>query len=495
MLSQLSYHQPSPPLESQLGSSNHRIADQIQTRAASVEPSPNATATTKSQGHQSIWIPAPPLSRSRYNRQVLVPAIGISGQQKICDAKVLIIGLGGLGSAASLYLAGAGVHVLGLGDDDAVETSNLQRQVVHREATVGMSKVDSAAETLMTLNSAARYDRYPTALTPENALEIVEQYDIVLDCTDNPATRYLISDTCVLLGKPLVSAAAQRTEGQLMVLNHPPGGVDGPIATAGPCYRCVFPTPPPPETVQTCSEIGILGPVVGTVGVLMATETIKLIVASEEEKRTFKPSLLLYNAFNKDPRSVFRSVGLRRPRKDCLACGDEEELREKGLERISKESLRDGKVDYVAFCGAAEDVKVLTDEERVEACDFIEVMGKLEQEGNTDTVRVKPVVIDVREVVEYDMGPKLPGSFNVPISEILRRRDRAMGLDAVLETGSSQGTRPSPVYFVCQRGNDSQIAARKVIEAGIGRDEGRWIGDIKGGFHALEGEMASTINE
>ncbi|EHK50419.1 hypothetical protein TRIATDRAFT_297199, partial [Trichoderma atroviride IMI 206040] len=204
---------------------------------------------------------------------MIVPNFGLQGQLHVKHARVLVVGAGGLGCPAAAYLAGAGVGTLGLVDGDAVEVSNLHRQVAHSTGRVGMMKVDSAVAYLKGLNPTIIYNAHATHLTPLNAEEIVSQYDLVLDCTDHPTSRYLISDICVLLSKPLVSASAFQTSGQLIVLNNPPG--------KGPCYRCVFPKPPPPESVVGCGEGGIIGPVVGTMGVLQALEAIKLIVRGD----------------------------------------------------------------------------------------------------------------------------------------------------------------------------------------------------------------------
>jgi adenylyltransferase/sulfurtransferase len=209
---------------------------------------------------------------------------------------VLIVGAGGLGCPAAAYIAGAGVGTIGIVDGDVVETSNLHRQILHSTAKVGMKKVDSAISFLTSyclpslfyfyntyrlcrLNPNLRYIAHGEHLTPQNAREIVEKYDLVLDCTDHPTSRYLISDICVLLHKPLISASALRTDGQLIVLNSPP--LPAGDASGGPCYRCVFPKPPPAESVVSCGDGGILGPVVGTMGVLQALEAVKLITAGK----------------------------------------------------------------------------------------------------------------------------------------------------------------------------------------------------------------------
>jgi adenylyltransferase and sulfurtransferase len=317
----------------------------------------------------------------------------------------------------------------------------------------------------------------------------------VLDCTDNPATRYLISDVCVLAGKVLVSGAAQRTEGQLMVLNYPPADANeaANLLQKGPCYRCIFPVPPAPETVQSCAEVGVLGPVVGVIGVLMAMEVVKIIVSTDEERNAWKPSLLLYSGMSKDPRAVWRTVGLRARRKDCLACGNPDVLKEKGKweERITWDGLRDGRVDYEEFCGRLEDVQLLEREHRVAASQFIEAM---EREDARDQIgrwgRERPLVVDVREEAEFALGAKVKGSVNLPLSKILRRggsrTEKNDDIGQLLGAGEAANTHP--VYFVCQKGNDSQVAAHEFL-AGVG--QGRWVGDVMGGLVALEKHVSA----
>lgn len=433
------------------------------------------------------------------------------------------------------------MHTLGLVDGDTVELSNLHRQIVHKESTVGTSKVHSAMSTLKELNSEVKLVAFEERFSTANAKRIVDEWrdddddgyghgheggpssdggrregggrgwDIVLDCTDNPATRYLISDVCVLAGKVLVSGAAQRTEGQLMVLNYPARqtplkdatGTAGTDKSAdlregrekGPCYRCIFPVPPAPETVQSCAEVGVLGPVVGVIGVLMAMEVVKIVVAvaRDEDRRAWKPSLLLYSGLNKDARAVWRSVGLRGRRKDCIACGDEEVLKAKGKwedGRVTWEALAEGRVDYEEFCGRVEDVRVLREENRVPAAQFLESM---EREETRDWLmgkdKERPLVVDVREEAEFALGAKVRGSINVPISRILRHGGQGAieddgGIEQLL--GPGELTNKHPLYFLCQRGNDSQIAAQQFLGR-VGRN--RWVGDVKDGLQALERQV------
>lgn len=450
---------------------------------------PNHHDKGTNHDYGDVFTPAPALASSRYNRQMLVPAISLPGQARILNAKVLIVGLGGLGSPAALYLAGAGGGHLGLLDNDSVELSNLHRQIVHRESTVqaGMSKVQSALKACRELNSEIKLVGHETRLdltSGEKATEILqifEDYDIVLDCTDNPATRYLISDLCVVLGKTLVSGAAQRLEGQLLVLNYVTSDGRG----RGPCYRCVFPKPPSPEMVKGCGEIGIVGPVVGTIGTLMASEAIRLIVRGEDEPR--KPSMLMYSAWPTDHRSMFRTIGLRGRRTDCLACGDEGVLAEKGLRQITRDVLLNAQHDYVAFCGALEDIKLLKPEQRVDAGTFMSAMTSLVRQPHMGDQIIerkwhRPLIVDTREAYEVGMGPQIKMSMNIPFSTI-QRGDEAV--EKIVE--SVHEADHDAVIFLCQQGNDSQIAAEKLVSKNAKGKSGEvFIGDVVGGFAAIE---------
>ncbi len=257
--------------------------------------------------------------RARYARHLLLPEVGEAGQRKLLAGKVVCIGAGGLGSPASLYLAAAGVGTLGLVDDDVVDASNLQRQVVHATDRIGMAKVDSAARTLGGLNPDVRVVGHRTRLTADNAVEILAGYDVVIDGADNFATRYLVNDVALRLHKPVVHASVFRFEGQLTVF--PAGG--------SPCYRCLYPAPPPPGAAPSCQEAGVLGVLPGVLGVLQATEALKLLLGMP----TIAGRLLVWDA----ARSKFRELGLRRdPR--CPTCGD-------GVDRAAIPL-----VDYAAFC-------------------------------------------------------------------------------------------------------------------------------------------------
>ena len=241
--------------------------------------------------------------RRRYSRHLLIPEVGEEGQRKLLDARVLLVGAGGLGSPAALYLAAAGVGTLGIVDADVVDESNLQRQVVHTTDRVGMAKVESARVAIAALNPDVNVVKHETRLDQSNVLEIFAEYDVILDGTDNFATRYLINDACVLLNKPNVHGSIFRFEGQATTF----------IPHEGPCYRCLFPTPPPPELAPSCAEAGVLGLLPGTVGIIQATETAKLILGIGEP---LVGRLLTYDALEME----FRELRLSRD-PECPMCG------------------------------------------------------------------------------------------------------------------------------------------------------------------------------
>jgi adenylyltransferase/sulfurtransferase len=245
-----------------------------------------------------------PEQRRRYSRPFLLPEVGEAGQQKLLNTKVMMIGAGGLGSPAALYLAAAGIGTIGIIDDDIVDDSNLQRQVAHTTDRIGMPKVESAKAAIEAINPDVKVITYQTRLDKENILDIFSQYDIILDGTDNFSTRYLINDACVILGKPNVHGSIFRFEGQATVFNPPDG----------PCYRCIFPDPPPPDLAPNCAEGGVLGVLPGTVGMLQATEVLKLALGIGNP---LTGRLLMYDALEEE----FRELILDRD-PHCPMCGE-----------------------------------------------------------------------------------------------------------------------------------------------------------------------------
>ncbi|KAJ5177621.1 uncharacterized protein N7500_000320 [Penicillium coprophilum] len=452
-------------------------------QAARSEPATTVESQLEDQSSDGRRWPLIPEEYKRYGRQIIVSQIGLKGQLKLRSFRVLLVGAGGLGCPAAQYLAGAGVGTIGLVDGDTVEVSNLHRQVLHRTKNVGKYKVDSAIESLRELNPHPTYIAHRTHLTPEDASTVFQNYDIILDCTDNPATRYLISDTAVLLGKPLVSASALRTEGQLMVLNNPPRAPGD--KTGGPCYRCVFPKPPPADSVVSCADGGILGPVVGTMGVLQALEAIKVITAPEidgsSDATTARPrdppSLHIFSAYSSP---LVRTIRLRSRRANCAVCSAEA--------TVTLDTIKSGSTDYVFFCGSTSLPSLLGPEERISAREY-------NQRHAVTSVSSQPhTIIDVRDEAQFGIC-SLDNSINIPISNILSAGSSAglQGDDSGQQATQVPSWLPSevaspdstnPIYVVCRLGNDSQIVVKKMKELGLDQHGKRFIGDIRGGLRS-----------
>ncbi|KAH7390822.1 hypothetical protein DE146DRAFT_618511 [Phaeosphaeria sp. MPI-PUGE-AT-0046c] len=444
--------------------------------------------------HERRW----PLDKNeykRYGRQLIMPEIGLRGQLRLKTARVLIVGVGGLGCPAAAYLVGAGVGRVGLVDGDVVEESNLHRQILHSTARIGMTKVESAMVALTSLNPNVELVPHVAHLTPETAIATFKDYDVVLDCTDTPASRYLISDTCVLLGKPLVSASALRIDGQLMVLNNPPlppGDSDG-----GPCYRCVFPKPPPAESVVTCGDGGIMGPVVGVMGVLQALEAIKLLTqqpSSLTSTPVDSPSLLIFSAYSQP---MFRSVRLRSRKPKCAACSSHAS--------ISAEAIQSGSLDYVQFCGSVGPVNALSTKERISPENFAKLRSGVNPFTGKVSSKDSHILVDVREPVQFELGV-IDGSINVPFSVVSATpRPKvdmlshvAAGTDHDMEVYendwvSALRQTEKPIFVVCRRGNDSQLTVQKMKELGLDQTGKRFIGDIRGGLEAWRKSVDSDF--
>ncbi|MCH8313876.1 MAG: molybdopterin-synthase adenylyltransferase MoeB [Nitrospinae bacterium] len=352
---------------------------------------------------------------NRYSRHLLLPEVGVEGQEKICNAKVLCIGTGGLGAPLGLYLAAAGVGKLGLVDFDVVDFSNLQRQVIHGESTVGKLKVDSAKARLADLNSSIDVVTYNTRLSSENALEIFKDYDIIVDGTDNFPTRYLANDAAVLLGKPYIYGCILRFEGQASVF----------YAKEGPCYRCLYPEPPPPGLVPSCAEGGVLGILPGIVGLLQANEVIKLILGIGE---TLVGRLLLFDALA----MKFTELKLRKD-KNCPICGDNPTIKEL--------------VDYEQFCGIVPQDDSAVDEAL--EIDAVEVKKMLDDGRDFK-------LIDVREPSEYQIC-KINAATLIPLGEIEAK-------DPAKLNGLGQNDE---IVLHCKAGVRSMKAVNALIEMGF----------------------------
>ena len=343
------------------------------------------------------------------------------------------------------------------------------------------------------LNPKVQCTLYPEHLTSATAIDIISTYDLVLDCTDHPTSRYLISDAAVLSGKPLVSASALQTEGQLMVLNNPPSKSTS--SPSGPCYRCVFPKPPPPESVTTCGDGGILGPVVGVMGVLMALEAIKIIttcmdptdessIGSATGPTGVSSTMLIFSAFESPP---FRSVRLRGKRPNCTVCS--------ATPSITTDSLRSGSLDYARFCGLVNPVTVLSPDERMSASDLDLLLRRDEN----------PIVIDVRDAVQYDLC-HLDKSCNIAYWTI--RQVTSVGISPHEHADASENAAlrriadiavshrdDTPILFICRLGNDSQRAIQKLRALNLPFLADRPMRDIRGGFQAWRQDVDPTWPE
>ena len=378
----------------------------------------------------------PELSRDeilRYSRHLLIPEVGLEGQRRLKNSSALIIGTGGLGSPVSLYLAAAGIGRIGLVDYDVVDSSNLQRQVIHGTSTVGKLKVESAKAKLLDLNPGIQVDIYNEPYTSENAFRIAQDYDIILDGTDNFPTRYLTNDVAVFLGKPNVYASIYRFDGQVSVF----------YAKEGPCYRCLFPEPPPPGLVPSCAEGGVLGVLPGTIGTLQATEALKVLLGIGEP---LIGKLLLYNALD----MTFDFVKLKK-NPNCRVCGPNADIKEL--------------IDYEEFCGvpshdheegsagAGRDISVLELSERMK------------------TNHLK--LLDVREPHELQISA-LPDAVNIPLGQLAARLSELDSADEMV--------------IFCKSGSRSARGLELLASAGFKK-----VKNLKGGINAWAREVDQSL--
>ena len=314
----------------------------------------------------------------RYSRHLILPHVGVAGQRRLKEAKVLLVGAGGLGSPAALYLAAAGVGTIGLADWDVVDATNLQRQILHGTSSVGRPKIDSARARLADLNPHVHVESFSDRLTSANAFDVLRPFDVVIDGSDNFPTRYLINDACVLLGKPDVYGAIFRFDGQASVFD----------ARSGPCYRCLYADPPPPELVPSCAEGGVLGVLPGIIGSIQALEAIKLILGAGE---SLVGRLLLFDALQ----LLFRELALSKD-PDCPVCGTHPTVR----------SL----IDYEAFCGTRDQGLGTGDATEITASELKDRFGR----------NGAVVLLDVREPFEFAIA-HLPNARLIPLGELPAR--------------------------------------------------------------------------
>ena len=367
----------------------------------------------------------------RYSRHLIMPEVGMEGQLKLAQAKVLMIGAGGLGAPLGLYLAAAGVGRLGIVDFDVVDVTNLQRQVTFTTSDIGRPKLDAAKDRLSGLNPKIQIDTYTTRLTSQNALDLFKDYDIIVDGTDNFPTRFLVNDACVLLGKPNVYGSIFRFEGQATVFNYP----------GGPCYRCLYPEPPPPGLVPSCAEGGVLGVLPGIVGSIQAMETIKLIIGKGEP---LVGRLLLFDALAMH----FRELRLRK-NPHCAVCGP----------TITK------LIDYEEFCGIrGEETPVNTT--GIPEMTPTELKARLDRGDDL-------FILDVREPHEVQIC-NLKNGHLIPLGELTRR---------VSELDSSR-----EIVAYCRSGKRSADAVQFLKQAGF-----RKIWNLKGGILAWSDEVDPSV--
>lgn len=360
---------------------------------------------------------------SRYGRQMQVPVFqGLQGQIKLKTSKVLVVGCGGLGSSALLYLAASGLGTIGLLDHDRVEVSNLHRQIIHDTSTVGMYKTESAARKMNLLNPHLNINLHTECLSSLNSLRIFKDYNLVLDCTDNPITKYLISDTCVVLNIPLVNASSVKTDGQLMVLNF----------QDGPCYRCINPVPTKSENIATCSDNGVIGPCVGLVGTMMSIETIKILTGFYNSSNPYKPIMMMYSGYMDNNGQMLKSFKMRGKKKDCV-CNT--------MNRAYIQNF-----NYSLFCGDIQ-YDVLEDQYRLSFSDL----------SALDSY----TILDVRPTEQFEIANfkdyvNLP-LINIPYTSLIRK-----DLDTL------KAELPNhKIICVCKRGNDSRLSAKYLRDIGI----------------------------
>ncbi len=366
----------------------------------------------------------------RYSRHLIMPEVGLAGQEKLKAGSVLLIGTGGLGSPLALYLAAAGVGRIGLVDFDVVDYTNLQRQIIHGTNDVGRPKLHSARDRILEINPNVEVVLYETAIDSSNALQIMASYDVIIDGTDNFPTRYLTNDACVLLGKPNVYGSIFRFEGQASVFD----------ASKGPCYRCLFPEPPPPGLVPSCAEGGVLGVLPGVIGTIQATEAIKLLLGEGE---SLIGRLLLYDALE----MRFDEVRLRKD-PDCPVCGEHPTVTEL--------------IDYVQFCGL-DPADALEPDWEITPRELQEKMTN----GN------RPVLLDVREPHEWDIS-HLKGALLIP-------QDKLPGRMSELDSADE-------IVLYCRSGQRSARALNLLHDAGF-----RKLKNLRGGINAWAREVDPSL--
>ncbi|HEV8266113.1 MAG TPA: molybdopterin-synthase adenylyltransferase MoeB [Gemmatimonadales bacterium] len=397
---------------------NDRDIRQLSQKETLVQPGDTVSIIPSIAGGTAVEAELPKLSHEeilRYSRHLILPDVGTEGQRRLKAARVLLVGAGGLGSPAALYLAAAGVGTLGLVDFDVVDKTNLQRQILHGTSKIGTSKLESAKERIHDINPNVRIETFETRLTSENALDIIPEFDVVADGTDNFPTRYLVNDACVLLGKPNVYGSIYRFEGQASVF----------YAKEGPCYRCLYAEPPPPGLVPSCAEGGVLGVLPGIIGSIQALEALKLILGRGD---SLIGRLLLFDAL----KLQFRELKLAKD-PDCPVCGTHPTVTQL--------------IDYEAFCGIGAEPAYAGPE--IVAHDL-----NLEWERNSELV-----VVDVREPHEYEIA-HIDGAKLIPLGELPSRLNELDG-HAEIVTHCHHGLRSMKALEILKAAGFAKVRSLK----------------------------------
>eukprot|EP01025_Chloroclados_australasicus_P019506 TRINITY_DN2064_c1_g1_i1.p1 TRINITY_DN2064_c1_g1~~TRINITY_DN2064_c1_g1_i1.p1 ORF type:complete len:461 (+),score=37.25 TRINITY_DN2064_c1_g1_i1:53-1384(+) len=409
----------------------------------------------------------------RYSRHAILPQFGVHKQEILCRSKVLVIGCGGLGCPVALYLAGSGVGTLGLVDCDEVEISNLHRQIGHSEKDVGVHKAESLKDSCLQINSTIQVNVYKEGFTPQNAVQIASGYDAIVDASDNAPTRYLVSDVCVVTGKPLISGAAIGLYGQLTVYN---------LTKETPCYRCLHPESPSAENCQRCNDAGVLGTIPGIIGSLQALETIKVVTKLGD---ALDRKLLIFDAMSMQ----FRQVKLRDRNLKCVACGDNPDITSDNLATY----------DYYKFTGQQmndkDEIKleILSPDQRLEAQELFQYLQQQDNQIScTSGIEQKEVnrlpnqcqengiiVLDVRPKEQFEIG-HIYNSYNIPIGSLQRTMSEIQQL-----------VTHNMVCVVCRRGNDSQIAVQQLEQSE--NFKGFQLKDLIGGLESWSRTVDNTL--
>jgi adenylyltransferase/sulfurtransferase len=394
-------------------------------------------------------------SVERYCRQIILPEIGKEGQLRIQNSKILVIGSGGLGSPCLMYLAGSGVGSIGIVDGDKVDVSNLHRQIIHYTANKGINKAQSAKMLIHSFNPDVKVNIYVEHLSRKNAVSICQEYDLLVDCTDNPGARYLINDCAVVLNIPLVSGSAIKWDGQLTVY-HKSTIDNNSVDDKLPCYRCLFPIPTPSSAVCNCSDAGVFGPTPGVIGTLQANEAVKLIIGHKD--KILSKRMLIYDGLN----MTFKVIKLRNNKDDCIVCGK--------IPKITKDNIKD--FDYEEFVNPKE----CRIEKRVELPSTNDITWK---QLKSDFSSHNTIYLDVRSKEQYDMI-NLPGYINIPLEDFIKNVNKYEEENML--------NKDKNIVIMCRAGNFSTHAVKHLLNLGYNK-----VYNVMDGLHSYIREVDDNI--